>query len=109
LFRLAAGDSAKLCAEASHWPGRYRLDALMPADGHEVNLSHLLFGHGGDLCWAEWFVFRAMSEPVEPLPFRGVASNAFDDTVVYAAHDIDLHIKNQFDPCGIFPHPGQAL
>ncbi|MAO50019.1 MAG: FAD-binding protein [Pusillimonas sp.] len=109
LFRLCAGDSARLCAESSHWPGRYRLDALMPANEHDVNLSHLLFGQGSDLCWAEWFVFQAMSEPVEPQPFRGVASGAFDETVVYAAQDIDLHIKNQFDPCGIFPHPGQAL
>ncbi|MAK55468.1 MAG: hypothetical protein CML17_06455 [Pusillimonas sp.] len=109
LFRLATTDSAKLCAESDHWPARYRLDAFMPADEQEVNLSHLLFGHGGDLCWTEWFVFRAMDTAVEPLPFRGVASDAFDETTIYAAQDIDLHIKNQFDPCGIFPHPGQAL
>jgi hypothetical protein len=109
LFRLAAGDSARLCAESLHWPGRYRLDAFMPTQAHDVNLSHILFGHGGDLCWVGWFVFQAMPQAVEPQPFRGVASSAFEETVVYAAQDIDLHIKNQFDPCGIFPHPGQAL
>lgn len=109
LFSFATGESAKLCADVTHWPGRYRLDAFMPVNEHDVNLSHLLLGHGGDLCWAEWFVFRAMPKAVEPLPFRGPASSAFDDAVVYAAQDIDLHIKNQFDPCGIFPHPGQAL
>lgn len=110
LFRLATGESAKLCSSQDHWPGRYRLDALQASSpGHDVNLSHVLFGHGGDLCWIDWMVFEAMPEAAEPAAFRGVASDAFTEMVVYAAQDTDFHIKSQFDPCGIFPHPGQDL
>src|SRR5690606_41435032 len=62
-----------------NWPARYRLDALLPASGREVNLSHLLLGHGGDLVWIEWLIFSAIpaeSPERQAQPFS--ARNASD-------------------------------
>lgn len=110
LFRLAADAPARECARSEFWPGRYRLDALMPAAGRGVNLSHLLLGHGGDLAWVDWMVFEAVSEPQAPPVLKGWGQQAGEPgDLWYTAQGIDLQVKGLFDPCGIFPHPGQDL
>ncbi|MGE4124497.1 MAG: hypothetical protein AB7E59_04435 [Pusillimonas sp.] len=110
LFRLAADVRARDCANAGYWPGRYRLDALMPATGRVINLSHLLLGHGGDLVWVDWMVFESVPEPVTPPVLQGWGQQAGQpDDLWYTAQGIDLQVKGLFDPGGVFPHPGQDL
>lgn len=110
LFRLAADAPARECAESEYWPGRYRLDALMPEAGRVLNLSHLLLGHGGDLAWVDWMVFEALRDPVSPPVLKDWGKQAGEPgDHWYTAQGLDLQIKGMFDPCGIFPHPGQDL
>lgn len=110
LFRLAADTPARDCATAEYWPGRYRLDALMPEAGRVVNLSHLLLGHGGDLAWVDWMVFESVANPVAPPVLHGWGQQAGQPgDLWYTAQGLDLQVKGMFDPCGIFPHPGQDL
>ncbi|NLC35621.1 MAG: hypothetical protein GX772_04120 [Alcaligenaceae bacterium] len=130
LFSLSMGDDARLCAEWRAWPSRYRLDALQPAAGNTLNLSHLLLGHGGDLAWVEWVVLDeqladAAAGQQLPLELPGVGAEGDAGSgngpaqggsgpceavnAARAAQDIDAAMKNLFDPNGVFPHPGQAL
>ncbi len=110
LFRLAADTPARECAAAEFWPGRYRLDALMPEAQRAVNLSHLLLGHGGDLAWVDWMVFESVTNPVTPPALADWGKHAGEpDDLWYTAQGIDMQLKGVFDPCGIFPHPGQDL
>jgi len=53
LFELAGSDAAQRCAQATRWPGCYRLDALIATAAHEPNLAQLLFGHQGRLGWVQ--------------------------------------------------------
>lgn len=129
LFSLSMGEDARTCAQWRAWPSRYRLDALQPAAGNTLNLSHLLLGHGGDLAWVEWVVLdQALADaaagrqlPLE-LPDTGVESHYSGGAlpqggsgpceavnVARAAQDVDVAIKALFDPDGLFPHPGQTL
>ena len=106
----AADAPARECAESEYWPGRYRLDALMPEAGRVLNLSHLLLGHGGDLAWVDWMVFEALRDPVSPPVLKDWGKQAGEPgDHWYTAQGLDLQIKGMFDPCGIFPHPGQDL
>jgi len=110
LFRLSSGASAQTCRQQTLWPSRYRLDALLPDEGHDVNLAHLLPGHGGDLAWIEWMVFETVDAALEPATWSGDTEAAeMAGASAYAAQDLDAHTKVSFDPCGIFPHPGQVL
>src|SRR5690606_35051284 len=54
LFLLSSGSQGQACKAESQWPARFRLDALTPSDAQNVNLAHLLLGHGGQLGWIEW-------------------------------------------------------
>lgn len=132
LFTLSNSGDGHLCGERSLWPARYRLDALTPAPGRNLNLSHLLLGHGGDLAWVEWVVIdgdladpAAGAEP--PLELPGVDQLAEDEiygggggldggtgpcdqvNLARAAQEVDAAMKQLFDPDGVFPHPGQLL
>ena len=110
LFRLAADAPARDCAKAGYWPGRYRLDALMPEAGRVVNLSHVLLGHGGDLAWIDWMVFESIPDPVTPPVLQDWGRQAGQPgDLWYTAQGIDVQVKGLFDPGGIFPHPGQDL
>lgn len=110
LFRLAADTAASACRMAEYWPGRYRLDALHPTSGQVVNLSHLLLGHGGDLAWVDWMVFRSVPNPVTPPVLQDWGKHAGQEgDLWYSAQGVDMQVKGMFDPCGIFPHPGQEL
>ena len=109
LFTLTASASAVLCLQTATWPGRYRLDALQPADNRELNLAHLILGSGGDLGWVEWVVIDETQLQIPP----AVASPQFvlnvDSNLQLHASEVDAAIKQDFDPQGVFPHPGQAL
>jgi len=111
LFALAAEEPAAGFAALDRWPARYRLDALAPRPGHDVNLSHLMLGHGGDLGWIEWMVFEARP----PLPSADWATAytsrppAGDDGRWQQASTLDRKVKTLFDPAGVFPDPGQDL
>ena len=126
LFALAAGQPAAAFAKLERWPARYRLDALAPRGGHDVNLSHLMLGHGGDLGWIQWLVFEA----TPPLPsvdwataytcrpppgftteYADAPAAAIPDAVArwQQAAALDLSVKSLFDPKGVFPNPGQDL
>lgn len=116
LFQAASSAEGQTCRQASSWPARYRLDALLPQPGHTVNLSHLLLGHGGDLGWLEWLVLDetllAQNTETDFAGFSGSFSlgrQAPDDIVWAQAIELDARVKELFDPQGVFPHPGQDL
>lgn len=112
LFRLAAGEDARACRTAWRWPGRYRLDALLPVEGQTVNLAHLLLGHGGDLGWVEWLVLdQNLAQPGRELPYaeRYRSGRAVRDGLAAQAGELDASVKSLFDPGQRFPHPGQDL
>ncbi len=109
LFRLAGDPSARSWQGADWWPGRYRLDALMPADG-QPNLAHLLLGHGGDLCWVQWVVLNTATLD----PASGLTSQYSTELVSLegwqpAADALDQQIKKLFDPDALFSSMGQDL
>ena len=112
LFQVAASADAQACRAEQRWPARYRLDALLPAEGRTVNLAHLLLGHGGDLGWVEWLVLdqQQMKPQLErPYAERYSASRATDCGLAVAAGDLDAQLKHLFDEAGHLPHPGQDL
>jgi hypothetical protein len=100
LFELAGSEVAVRCAQAAHWPLSFRLDALMPAVGTEVNLAWLFAGHGARLGWlqAVWFARDCMIEKTH-MPA------ATEEPVVSAQQCAELtqQLKASFDPIGIFP------
>lgn len=110
LFRVASSAEAKVCQEADFWPGRYRLDALMPVSGTSQNLAHLCLGHGGDLGWVEWVVLDA--DTLDPQ--SGQVGCFSTDLVAQAgkmdaATMLDRQVKALFDPDSVFPRQGQDL
>lgn len=120
LFALAAGEPAAAFAGLDRWPARYRLDALSPRPGYDVNLAHLVLGHGGDLAWLEWMVLEAQpplpsvdwttayaSRPPPGEQPPGDAQSAV--TLWQQASALDQSVKKLFDPEGVFPNPGQDL
>ena len=100
LFEIAGSDLALLCAQAAHWPASFRLDALMPAPGTEVNLAWLFAGHGARLGWVQavWFTR-------DHLPEKALVAAAIALPVVTAQQCAELtqQLKASFDPLGIFP------
>ncbi|WP_397474053.1 hypothetical protein [Pusillimonas sp.] len=126
LFALAGSEQAGGFTDLDRWPARYRLDALAPRRGRDVNLAHLMLGHGGDLGWIQWMVFEAgpplpsvdwstayTSRP--PPGFAMAEANASTASVPEAvarwqqACALDQSVKSLFDPKGVFPDPGQDL
>jgi hypothetical protein len=112
LFQMAVHPDAQDCRQAVLWPGRYRLDALLPVPGQTANLAHLLLGHGGDLGWVDWIVLdQDLAQPqVEPPYAQRYTSqrDAGTDLGTRAA-DLDARIKTLFDPADVFPYPGQDI
>lgn len=95
-------------ADVPEWSPRYRLDALGPADGRNINLAHLLLGHGGELGWVEWLVFdeRMAGSPSErPYESRYGHRSGPDE----AGRAADAAVRALFDPDGLFPASGQAF
>lgn len=112
LFQLAGHADAQACRQAARWPGRYRLDALLPVAGHSVNLAHLLLGHGGDLGWVEWVVLdERLARPQVDAPYaqRYALRTREQEDVNRGATDLDTRIKALFDPADLYPYPGQDL
>ena len=100
LFELARSTLALECAQTADWPVAFRLDALMPAAGTDVNLAWLFAGHGARLGWVQvvWFEHDRISE-------KAVSPAATDLPVVSAQQCAELaqQLKASFDPLGIFP------
>jgi hypothetical protein len=112
LFQLAGGSDVQACREASRWPTRYRVDALLPQAGHSVNLAHLLLGHGGDLGWIDWIVLdqdAALPQCEPPYAERYSASRPAAAGLASQAGEVDARVKSLFDPAYLFPYPGQEL
>lgn len=100
LFELASSAFAIECAQAERWPVRFRLDALMPGDGMDINLARLFAGHGASLGWVQAVWFRRdvpFQAPVRPEPMDMEASRREQ----YDA--LARQLKESFDPIGIFP------
>ncbi|SHI15280.1 hypothetical protein [Pollutimonas bauzanensis] len=112
LFQTAAHPDALACRQAARWPGRYRLDALLPAAGQTTNLSHLLLGHGSDLGWVEWIVLdQEQAQPQVEAPYaeRYSSRKNGQDELGTRAADLDARVKTLFDPAEVFPYPGQDV
>lgn len=112
LFQLSVGTDAQACRQARRWPGRYRLDALLPAPGQSANLAHLLLGHGGDLGWLEWVVLdERLAQPQVETPYaeRYSSTRRGQEELGTRATDLDARIKALFDPADVFPYPGQDI
>lgn len=112
LFQMTVHPDAQACRQAARWPGRYRLDALLPAAGQGANLAHLLLGHGGDLGWVEWIVLdQDSAQPQTEAPYeQRYASHKIAQTELGTrAADLDARIKTFFDPTDVFPYPGQDV
>lgn len=108
LFELRHEATAQgLVAEDGLWNGRYRLDALTPADGATVNLAHLLLGHGGELGWVEWLVFDERAAPVPCWNYeRRYAQRPRPEAT---DEGVDAAMQTLFNPSGLFPRRGQAF
>lgn len=111
LFALASGHPVTEFMQMEQWPARYRLDALKPGQGHDVNLAHLVLGHGGDLGWVEWLVFEAQPalETVDWSSAYTSRPSADNEPLSQQASTLDRQVKALFDPQGVFPNPGQDL
>jgi hypothetical protein len=96
LFQLIQDDAVQEWRTQPIWPGRYRLDALLPTPPASINLAHLLCGHGGTLAWIEHVVLFAVSPVLTP------REEAFDPKVLLAAARLDAQVKTIFDPTGVF-------
>ncbi|NYT62324.1 hypothetical protein H0A66_08355 [Alcaligenaceae bacterium] len=112
LFQMSMLADARACRGARQWPGRYRLDALMPVDGQTANLAHLLLGHGGDLGWVEWIVLDSeCAQPLADIPYdqRYSSQQRTQGELGTSGVELDTRVKALFDPAGLFPHPGQDI
>lgn len=103
LFELTGSDQARSCVEAPVWPAPLRLDALMPVEGHEANLAHLLAGHGGTLAWVQAVWFKTgvadILMPVHAGADLATESSALAESAGWLGHQL----KKTFDPGGLFP------
>lgn len=104
LFEMASSGLALQCAQAVVWPVMFRLDALMPAEGMDVNLAWLFAGHGARLGWVQavWFARDAGGEKA----FGRESTHACTDLLPPTAQqctELAQQLKESFDPTGIFP------
>jgi len=114
LFESAASPVADAMRAQPRWPGRYRLDALLPQTPPGLapipNLSHLLLGSRGSLAWTERIHLRLRPEhapvPATAEPLGGTSSHGADQIVELAAvQRIDAYVKCRFDPETRLPSP----
>lgn len=114
LFETAASPVATAMCMQPRWPGRYRLDALLPQTPPGLtpipNLGHLLLGSRGSLAWAERIHLRLRPEyapaPQAPKPQSGTSRHGADQIVELAAvQRIDAYVKSRFDPETRLPCP----
>jgi hypothetical protein len=128
LFQLLAGPLGQACSATMQWPARYRLDALAPQPGSDLNLSHFVLGQIGELFWVDWLVIQPMACGMEPGPDLDqvpaaplarlaeslgphVSANA-GAAELDAAAALDAAVKQLFDPQGVLPsasHPERLL
>jgi len=90
LFELAQSSDAETCLTQPRWPARLRLDALRSND---INLAHLLLGHGGTLAWIHAAVLTAAAPQSDT-----TAPAALPPAITQAAARIDAVAKHLFDP-----------
>ncbi|MBP6020619.1 MAG: hypothetical protein KA735_14115 [Burkholderiaceae bacterium] len=112
LFQLANSADAQACMAAPRWPGKFRLDALLPNNGQSPNLAHLLLGHGGELGWVEWLVIdQDVAQPHDERPYyqRYSAARTRKDDLEPQAERLDQAIKTLFDDTVLFPDQGQDM
>jgi len=102
LFSLLTTEAAQHCLAAAQWPARYRLDALRPCAGADINLAHLLAGHGGDLGWVEWLVFDERLLGQQACTDRVMGCRDQDAVLRQHAQILDAQVKALFDPQGLF-------
>lgn len=108
LFQLQHSEAGVACLQQATWSARYRLDALEPAQsGQDLNLAHLLLGSGGDLGWLEWVVLDGRCLTTAELYEQAQAGVGRDESLHVSAADIDMEVKQHFDPKGCFTHPAQ--
>ncbi|MGG4604724.1 hypothetical protein ACLPHM_08025 [Paenalcaligenes sp. Me131] len=108
LFQLQSSEAGQACLAVAEWEARYRLDALQPVQaGQDLNLAHLLLGSGGDLGWLEWVVLDARCLATEALWEQSQAGVVSEKSLQIAAADIEMEVKQCFDPKGYFTHPAQ--
>lgn len=114
LFETAASSEANAMRAQPRWPGRYRLDALLPQTPPGLtpipNLAHLLLGSRGALAWAERIHVRLQPAhaplPSAPEPQDGTSPHGADQAVELAAvQRIDAYVKSRFDLETRFPSP----
>ncbi|MFC4278678.1 hypothetical protein [Achromobacter aloeverae] len=117
LYTLSTRAGAGWCRAQARWPARYRLDALMPPPPAEANLAGLLAGHEGALAWVESVVLQAVPDHERSAAGGAVTSPAAcpsadltkdadgGEAPAYPAEAraLDAHIKDVFDPAGLFP------
>ena len=104
LFEMASSDLARQCARSAVWPVSFRLDALMPAEGMDVNLAWLFAGHGARLGWVQavWFARDAGGEKAPGLEAQPVRTDLHAPTAQQCT-ELAQQLKESFDPTGIFP------
>lgn len=112
LFQLAGTADAALCLAAARWPARYRLDALRPREPAQVNLAHLLLGHGGTLAWVEGATLAPPAPVDQSRPQAASVAGAAvpnapdvppgDGACGPAARRLDMRVAQAFDPAGLY-------
>jgi len=102
LFSLLASEAAQRCLDVTQWPCRYRLDALRPRKDADINLAHLLAGHGGELGWVEWLVFDERLLGQQACMERASWRDDEDASLRQHAQTLDAQVKTRFDPLGVF-------
>ena len=100
LFELAGSEFALQCAQAVRWPIRFRLDALMPAPGADINLAWLFAGHGASLGWVQAVWFKREAYLQQTIPKAG---SELPDVSEERRAGLARQLKESFDPIGIFP------
>ena len=105
LFQLSMGQEAQACKQHSQWPARFRVDALMPLNDREINLAHLMLGHGGRLGWIEWVVLdeRLLGAQAD-VPTSGREWRSPRDAELRSQVEaLDRQVKMLFDDLAIYP------
>lgn len=112
LFEVAASPFVATMRAGSRWPGRYRLDALLPETPTGAtpipNLAHLLLGSRGSLAWVERIHLHLQRDgaPAPQTSANAAPISHADQQPAHAAvQHIDADIKRRFDPGTRFPLP----
>lgn len=110
MFTLASGFGARTLLRHPFWPLRYRVDALMKINNQEINLAHLLLGHGGDLAWVDWIVIDADQLQLNAMNQAKYSSKQINFSDGNEQVDIlNQQIKALFDVNNVFTSKGQDI